>query len=61
MTYEIGTVTQKLRGAVYSLATLTLVAFLGCAKTEGTSNTTDTSASASSTVASSSSTCPPAR
>ena len=57
MTYEMNSATQQLRGFVYPLATLALVAFLGCAKTEGTTKSTDTSASASSTVASSRSSC----
>ncbi len=55
MNYEMKALTHLVRGVIYPLATLGVIAFAGCAKTEGNSKTTD-SVSASSTVASS--TCP---
>ena len=57
MINETKTLAQKLRDAVYPLATLTMVGFLGCARTEGSNKTTDSTTTTSSTVASSSKTC----
>ena len=57
MNHEMKTVTPRLSGAIYSLAVLTAVAFLGCAKTETNASTTDTTTASSSTVASTSATC----
>ena len=48
---------RSLHGAIYSLATLAIASFVGCAKTEGTASTADTGAAARSRVASSTA-CP---
>lgn len=58
MIYEMKTVTQKMRGAMYPLATLAMVGFLGCAKTDAKTKTADSTTTTSSTVSSSGATCP---